>query len=100
MFYLINIKFGQNKISITSERKKIFYFTESVAELFSKRKFTVNIFEKIINNFHSMLKLKPYYYKKEALEYFDTFVDKNRNKKVRVNLIKKIFLIIKKNENK
>ncbi len=100
LFYLINFKFGQYKISISNERKKIFYFTESVAELFSKRKFTINIFEKIISNFHSMLKLKPYYYKKEALEYFDSFVDKNRNKKGSVNLIKKIFLIIKKNEYK
>lgn len=100
LFYLINIKFGQNKITITSERKKIFYFTESVAELFSKRKFAINIYEKTINNFHAMLKLKPYCYKKEALESFDSFIENNKNKKGNVNLIKKIFLIIKRNECK
>lgn len=97
IFYLINIKFGQLKIFITNERKKIFYFSESMAGLLIKRKYSGNIYEKLKNNYHLLTKLKPYNFNKENLENIDSFIEKNKKKKKRINLIKKLFLIIKKN---
>jgi len=100
LFYYINIRFGQYRIMLSDEKKRIFYLSEGISGILSKRKYTENIYEKIKNNFFLMLKLKPYHYKKEAKEQVEELLKDFRDKNKNTGLIKKLFITMKKYENK
>ncbi|MBN2547448.1 MAG: hypothetical protein JXB50_16710, partial [Spirochaetes bacterium] len=100
LFYFINIRFGQYKTVLSEEKKTIFYLSEGISGILSKRKYSENIYEKIKNNFFLMLKLKPHHYKREAKEQVEDLIRDNINKNKSTGLIKKFYRVLKKCENK